>query len=87
MINAAALNSWSAGVDGFGIANKMWAPNGWPLSFLPALAALSMVGVVVGAADTKWCLRGEKFPGEVPKVSVDHFSSVPQRGTPLDLSP
>lgn len=32
MIFGAALNCWAKGVDGFGIATGMWAPNGWPLT-------------------------------------------------------
>ena len=30
MIWAGALNSWNQGVDGFGIGDHLWAPNGWP---------------------------------------------------------
>ena len=30
MIWAAAANAWDRGVDGIGIADGMWAPNGWP---------------------------------------------------------
>ena len=30
MIWAGAANAWDQGVDGFGIGDHLWAPNGWP---------------------------------------------------------